>query len=69
MGRKIIERQEGKAEGKAEDIPDLLKEMGDVSDILRDYIMSQKDLTILKEWLKVAANSKDVESFQRKIGI
>lgn len=69
MGRKIIERQEGKAEGKAEDIIELLLELGTVSECLRETIMSQMDLQILKDWLKLAAKSKSVEAFQRAAGL
>lgn len=66
---KIMEHQDGKAEGKAEAILDLLMELGLVSDTLRDTIMSQKDLKILRVWLKAAANAKDIETFQKEIGI
>lgn len=66
---KIIERQEGKAEGKAEDIIELLLELGTVSECLRETIMSQMDLQILKDWLKLAAKSKSVEAFQRAAGL
>lgn len=66
---KVIERQEGKAEGKAEDILDLLMELGNVSDSIRNCIMSQKDLKILKEWHKQAARAESVEAFEKIIGV
>lgn len=62
---KIIERQEGKAEGKAEDIIDLLMDIGTVSDDLRERIMAEKDLKTLKEWLKIAAKAENAEDFRR----
>lgn len=66
---KIIERQEGKAEGKAEDIMDLLMEFGNVPDSVRNSIMSQKDLKILREWHKLAARAENIEAFEKAIGL
>lgn len=66
---KVIERQEGKAEGKAEAIIDLLMDVGTVSDDLRERIMAEKDLKTLKEWLKIAAKIQNEEAFRRETGI
>lgn len=70
---KVIERQEGKAEGraegKAEAIIDLLMELGPVSNNLREAVMLQTDLVILKDWLKMAAKVDSVETFQKEIGL
>lgn len=66
---KVIERQEGKAEGKAEDIIELLLDVGTVSDDLRAHIMAEKDLKTLKEWLKIAAKAENEEAFRRETGI
>ena len=70
---KIIERQEGKEEGRivgmVEAILDLLLELGDVPDALREGIMSQKDRETLHVWLKMAAKAESVEAFRREAGI
>lgn len=66
---KVIERQEGKAEGKAEAIIDLLMELGPVPNNLREAVMLQTDLVILKDWLKMAAKVDSVETFQKEIGL
>ena len=57
----------GKAEGKAEDILELLEYLGKVNDTLRDMIMSQKDLEKLSEWHKHAAHSSSIEEFEERI--
>ena len=64
---KVMERNRGKAEGKAEDILELLEDIGDVSDTLREKIMSQKDLDTLKLWHKVAARAESMEAFEQVI--
>lgn len=74
---KIIERQEGKEEGReegrivgmAEAILDLLLELGDVPDALREGIISQKDRETLRVWLKMAARAESIEAFRREAGI
>lgn len=57
------EREEGKAEGKAEDILELLADLGPVGDDLRKEILAQKDLAILKQWLKTAARAGSIDEF------
>jgi len=58
---------EGMAKGKAEDILELLEDFGEVSDPLRDMIMSQKDLEKLSGWFKHAAHSSSIEEFEERI--
>ncbi len=60
-------RAEGKAEGKAESILDLLQELGEVPESLRTRILSQHDLSVLKDWLKFAARSGSIEEFMQKM--
>lgn len=66
---KVIERQEGKAEGKAEAVIELLMELGTVPDNLREAVMLQTDLVVLKDWLKKAAKVDSIETFQRECGL
>ena len=58
-----------KAEGKAEDIIELLEDIGEPSEILRKHIMEQKDFEVLRNWLKVAAKAKSIEDFEQAIGL
>ena len=62
-------RRISKAEGKAEDVLELLAELGAVSEELRRTVMETRDLEKLKTWLKLAAKTESVEQFQRQAGI
>ena len=57
----------GKAEGKAEDILELLMELGDISESLHETIMNEKDIAILSEWHKLAAKVDSIEEFISKM--
>lgn len=62
------ERAEGKAEGKAEDILELLSELGEeLSMSVKEKILSEKDLDVLKEYLKAAAKAKSMDDFMERI--
>lgn len=61
--------EKGRAEGKAEDILELLGEFGDVSDKLKEKILSQTDLEILSKWLRIVFKSDSVEDFIKKAEI
>jgi len=58
-------KAEGRAEGKAEAILELLEDLGEVSEELRRKVMEQKDLDILKKWLKLAARVESVKEFAK----
>lgn len=64
---RFLGKEEGKIEGKAEDILELLTECGTVSDELKKQIMGQKDLKILSKWIKLAARAKSVEEFSSQM--
>ncbi|MCI6019933.1 MAG: hypothetical protein MRZ59_13975 [Clostridiales bacterium] len=61
------ETAEGRAEGKAEAILDLLSDFGMVPDELREKILKEKDLDILCSYVKKAAASKSIEEFEMLI--
>ena len=58
---------EGKVEGKAESILELLSDLGEVPEELRKKILGEKDLDILKSYLKKASASKTIEEFQKLV--
>lgn len=61
------EREEGKIEGRAESIIELLGSRGDVQEELKAVIMEQTDMEILKKWLALAASVSGPEEFEEKI--
>ena len=58
---------QGKAEGKAESILELLEAYGEVPKDLRDEISVERDLEVLSQMLKLAAKAKSIEDFQMKL--
>ena len=60
-------RASGKIEGKAEDILEFLSDLGEVPKELREKIQSEKNLEILKSYLRKASAAKSIEEFQKLI--
>ena len=61
--------KDGKTKGKAEDVIELLEDLGELSDSLKTRIMEQTDLELLKKWLKAAAKAKSLEEFEQAVGL
>ena len=64
---KEISFEEGKTRGKAEDILELLEELGEVTQELWETVLEQQDLDILTAWLKLAARADTIEHFEASI--
>lgn len=62
-------RNLGRAAGLAEAVIELLEETGEPSDALKNYIMEQKDLEVLRVWFKAAVKAKTIEEFEQAAGI
>ena len=60
-------RDRARAEGRAEDILEILSDKGEVSDDLREKIMIQRDMECLSKWLKAAVRSETIEKFEEKM--
>lgn len=58
---------DGVAEGEASAVIELLQEMGEVPKELCDKIYKEKDLNLLKDWIKLAAKSDSISSFEKSI--
>ena len=58
---------EGLINGKTESIIEILSELGTLSEELETAIKSEKDLDILKGWVKLAARVSSVEEFADKM--
>ncbi len=57
----------GKTIGKSEAIIDLLEDLGPIPEELSARIKAQKDMNILKDWLKKAKRAESMEEFIRTI--
>lgn len=57
------ERKEGKAEGRAECIIELLEELSVVQEELRNKILEEQNILVLKRWFKLAAKAESIEQF------
>lgn len=64
---KIYDRNEGKQEGKAEAVLELLEDLGTVPQELKKIILEQSNLDILRRWLKLAAKAETIEEFKEKM--
>lgn len=58
-------RQKGVQEVLAEAVISLLKLKGDIPELLQIQINEQKNVDLLKEWLKNAATVQSVEEFEK----
>ena len=64
-----IGKDAGKAEGKAEDVLDLLEDLGEIPVGLREKILSETDLALLNQWHKQAAKAGTIREFIEKAGL
>ena len=60
-------RAEGIIAGKIEDILELLEEHGKIPDELKARISAQKDLEILRKWIKLAAQTTSIHAFAHSL--
>ncbi len=58
---------DGVAEGEASAVIELLQEMGEVPKELCDKIYKEKDLDLLKNWIKLAAKADSISGFEKSI--
>ncbi len=58
-----------KADGKAESILIFLSAKFDVPEELREKILCQGDVSVLDEWVAIAANATSIEDFISKSAI
>ena len=61
------ERAEGKAEAVLEMLLELMNDLGEIPDELRNRITSEKDLETFKKWLRLAARSESLDEFLEKM--
>lgn len=66
-GEDAYVRDQGRAEGKAEDILQLLEDLGKVPDALKVQIQGETDLQVLGRWLKAAARAESIAEFENQM--
>jgi hypothetical protein len=59
-------RMEGRLDGKRDDIILLLERYGQISESLRDTILSVSEMEVLDKLLDIAARAESIESFERE---
>lgn len=70
-GREAIAMQAGTKEGiqkaKQDSVLELLEEYGDVPEHVREAVLAQEDLAVLKRWHKLAARAGSMERFEKEM--
>lgn len=68
---KEVFREDGRIEGiletKNADILELLEDIGEIPENLKEKINSEKDMEILKKMLKAAAKAESIKEFENSI--
>lgn len=62
-----IKEKKWKAEGKAEAVIELLEDIDTVPDEIREKILNESDLEVLRKWHKAAAKTDTMEEFLAKM--
>lgn len=57
---------DGEQKGKAEFVLDLLEDYGTVPDSIKEAILNQTDVAVLKKWHKLAAHVESIDEFIRQ---
>lgn len=60
-------KEEGMLQERVAVITEFLSELGEVSSELQTVITKQTDLSVLRKWCHIAANSKSIEEFEQTI--
>ena len=61
------EKEESKAEGRAESVLDFLCELGPVPEDFQERILSERDTEVLRKWVKLAAKVNSIDEFRDKM--
>lgn len=65
--REIRGLEQGREEGIANSIIELLSDLGNIPGETTTVIMSQRDTHILKSWLRLAAKAESIDNFEQQI--
>ena len=64
-----MEREEGVAEGRSQDILLLLSLRGSVPEWLRKRILIEREHPVLNDWIRAAGQTSSIEDFLQKTGL
>ena len=64
-----LEKQKVARITQAESILKLLEDYGTIPNSIKEIVMTQKDSSILDDWLKLAARAESIQDFIDKTGI
>lgn len=59
---------QGREEERAEAVIELLEEVGELPGALRQLIMGQKDIEVLRRWHRLAAKAQSIEEYEKAVG-
>lgn len=59
--------KEAGIKGRQEAVFELLEEYGIIPEHVREAVLAQKDLEVLKRWLKLAAKAGFMEQFEKEM--
>ena len=66
-GEDAYVRDQGIVLGKADDILQLLEDLGTIPKALKERIQGETDLQVLSRWLKAAARAESLEEFEKQM--
>ena len=61
--------KQGSITSRAESILEILEDVGEIPNELRQHIMNEQDIEKLKAWLKLAAKVKNIEEFRQNTSL
>lgn len=56
-------KEQGRIEGKIESIFELLSDLGEVPEEVKEKISNEKDTEVLRRWNRLAAKAETIEGF------
>lgn len=62
-------RREGISQGVRESIYELLQDLGEVPEDVKECIEKEKQTEVLNRWLKLAAKSESIDEFRKETKI
>lgn len=65
--RIVAREQRARANEKAETVLELLEDYGEIPEEVKEMVFGEKDMSVLKRWVKMAAKADSIEEFEAAI--